>query len=421
MIGQSPPAPLAAPLRVGLVTWQFPVISEPFVSTLALDLVGAGADVRVLTFDPADSGMAVGAMHPEVAASDLLARTGRAGERVPLAALAHGPAPTRGLASALLPGPRLARARLVLREGRFDVVHCQFANLALAAHGLRKAGLLRTRALVAHLRGYDITTFVEERGENVYRELFAQADLMIANCRHFQRRAVALGCPAEKVAVIGSPIDCALFSPPPTRPARDGRALRLVAVGRLADKKGFADAIAAVGLLRGQGRDVVLDIYGEGETRAALEAQVASLGLTGAVTLHGQATQVQILAGLHQADIALAPSVRAASGNEDAPVNTLKEAMATGLPVVATRHGGIPELVIPGENGALVSENAPAELAPAIADLADRPQDWARLGAAGRARVIAEYDRRSVRDRTLAAYRACLEGQVPRFVAENGS
>ncbi len=415
-----PPAGPGAPSRVALVTWNFPVISEPFVSTLALDLLAAGQDVQVLTFDTADQAGPTGTMHPEVEGSDLLARTGRAGARVPLRTLLLGPAPVRGLLAAALPGHRLGRARLVARQGPFEVVHCQFANLALAAQGLRRARLLRTRVLVVHIRGHDITTFVEQHGRDVYRTLFAQADLMVANCRHFRDKALALGCPAEKVAVIGSPIDCARFAPPAARLPLAGRALRLVAVGRLADKKGFADAIAAVGLLRQAGRKVGLDIFGEGRLRAQLERQIADLGLGQAVTLHGHATQTQILAGLHRADIALAPSVRAASGDEDGPVNTLKEAMATGLPVVGTRHGGIPELVIPGENGALVAEHAPHELAAAIADLADRPGDWPRLGAAGRALIVARYDRAAVRDRTLAAYRACLDGAVARFVAGSG-
>lgn len=411
---------LHAPLRVALVTWHFPVISEPFVSTLALDLVVAGQNVRVLTFDTADQDGPAGAMHPEVERSDPLARTGRAGARVPLRALLRGPAPMRGLLAAALPFQRCGRARLVAREGPFDVVRCQFANLALAAQGLRRARLLQTRALVVHVRGHDITTFVEEHGRDIYRPLFPQADLMVANSRYFRDKAISLGCPPEKIVVLGSPIDCARFAPPASRLAPAGRALRLVAVGRLAHKKGFADAITAVALLRRAGRDVGLDIFGEGPLRAALEQQIAQLGLGGVVTLHGDATQTQIVAGLHRADIALAPSVRAPSGNEDGPVNTLKEAMATGLPVVGTRHGGIPELVIPGENGALVAERAPGELAAAIADLADRPGDWPRLGAAGRALVIAQYERASVRDRTLAAYRACLAGSVARFVAGCG-
>ncbi len=377
----------ADPLRIGFVAWQFPMLSEPFISTLALDLLARGHDLRVLTLDPDDRGEAIGPMHDEVARSDLLARTCRLG-RAPI------------------PG-RLAKAWLALGAGKFDVIHCHFASLGLPVDHLRRLGLLRTHCLVVHVRGYDVTSFVDGRG-SVYDRLFRNADQIIANCDHFRERALALGCPAEKAIVIGSPIDATIFHPPASREPYDARPLRLVGVGRLVEKKGFEDAIAALAILRGWGLNAELRLLGEGPLRPVLEARIAELGLTDAARLEGQATQGEIVSALHWADIALAPCVRAASGNEDAPVNTLKEAMATGLPVVATRHGGIPELVIPGENGALVPEHDPAALAGAIREMAARPQEWARLGAAGRERVVTQYDRDAVCERTISAYRRCL-------------
>jgi colanic acid/amylovoran biosynthesis glycosyltransferase len=230
---------------------------------------------------------------------------------------------------------------------------------------------------------------------------------MIANCEHFRQRAIALGADPADVIVIGSPIDTAFFAPParPRRPL-DGRPLRLVAVGRLVDKKGFEDAIAAMARLGGL--DARLDILGEGPLRGRLEAMIAEAGLGSRVTLHGAATSDTVLAALHAADIALAPSVAAESGDADAPVNTLKEAMATGLPVIATAHGGIPELVRDEENGRLVPERAPDAIAAAIRVLADTPERWPALGAAGRTRVVATYGLDRVTAQTLDAYRKAL-------------
>lgn len=219
---------------------------------------------------------------------------------------------------------------------------------------------------------------------------------------------MALGCPAGKLVVIGSPIDTDRFAPPPSRAEPGSRPLALVAVGRLVEKKGFADAVDAVAQLVRDGLDVRLDVLGEGPLRPALQAQIEAAGLRGRVVLHGAATQDAVIAALHRADVALAPSVRAGSGDEDAPVNTLKEAMATELPVVATRHGGIPELVEHEVNGLLVPERDPAALAAAIARLAASPGEWRRLGAAGRNKTVDNYDRRSILRRTLNAYRAAL-------------
>lgn len=158
----------------------------------------------------------------------------------------------------------------------------------------------------------------------------------------------------------------------------------------------------------GEGRDIHLDILGEGPLRADFAARIARAGLSGRVHLHGAATRAQVLAAFHGADLALVPSVTAPDGDTDGIANTAKEAMATGLPVIATRHGGLPELVIPGENGEIVPEHAPEALAAAIARMIDDPEGRAAMGAAGRRKVVAEFDRRHILARTTAAYREVL-------------
>jgi colanic acid/amylovoran biosynthesis glycosyltransferase len=290
-----------------------------------------------------------------------------------------------------------------------DVVHAQFATLGLLALRHRRYGTLRTRALVVHLRGYDVTRHVRDHGPGVYDVLFREAELFLSNSEHFRQAAIALGCAPGKIRVIGSPIDTDHFAPPPGREAFEGRPLRLVAVGRLVEKKGFADAVDAVARLRAEGRDVTLDLIGDGPLMGELRRRAGE-----GVALHGAADADAVLAALHWADVALAPSVTAADGDQDGPVNTLKEAMATGLPVVGTHHGGIPELVDEG-NGLLVPERDPAALARAVAQLMDAPGDWARLGAAGRRKVVALYGRMGILRATVEAYRDALRqpGDAP--------
>ncbi|MEM7488745.1 MAG: glycosyltransferase [Pseudomonadota bacterium] len=394
-------------LRVGLVTWDFPLVSETFVINLAADLLRSGVDLRVLALDPAAARDGGGPGHDEALLAPLRGRVLRAadppsgdGGDLRRRALRRALA----LAGAVLPAERTATARLLANVAPFDVLHCQFGTLGLGMIRPRRLGLLGDAALLVHLRGYDITTFVRKRGPDVYAQVFREADLLIANCGHFRDRAVALGADPDAVRIIGSPIDGDFFAPPAAREPYGDRPLRLVAVGRLVEKKGFADAIAATGHLVREGRSVELTILGEGALRPDLEHQVADLGLGGVVRLPGAAGREAVRAALHNADIALAPSVTAESGDADAPVNTLKEAMATEMPVVATTHGGIPELVIPGENGALVPERDPAALARAVADLADRPDRWAALGAAGRRKTLEDFASESVLRRTLAAY-----------------
>ena len=395
----------ADPLRIALLVHRFPVVSETFVIRLAADLAEAGHDLRVLAADP--DAAPEPTVHALVHGAGLEARThrarrgGRVSPRRLLALTRPRVAALLAAGQAVAPG-RLAVTRMMAAQPPLDVVHAQFATLGLLALRHRRYGTLRTRALVVHLRGYDVTRHVRESGRDVYAALFREAQLFVANSEHFRQAAIALGCPAEKAIVIGSPIDTDRFAPPAAREPLEGRPLRLVAVGRLVEKKGFADAIEAVARLRAEGRHVTLEVLGDGPLRAALR-RAAGEG----VTLRGAADADEVLAALHRADVALAPSVTAADGDQDGPVNTLKEAMATGLPVIGTRHGGIPELVDEA-NGVLVPERDPEALAAAIARLMDAPGDWARLGAAGRRKVVALYDRRSILRATESAYRGAL-------------
>jgi colanic acid/amylovoran biosynthesis glycosyltransferase len=406
---------------VALIVHHFPIISETFVATLAAELVPRVGDLRILATDGA---AAPGPHHPVVARAGLLDRLhlSRKEGRLDLVRMARlvrsagGPRlklAAMGAAGAVAPPARTALMRMLVAQPDFDVVHCQFGYEGLAVLRHRRLGILRTRALVCHLRGSDITKFVREKGEDVYDGLFAEAEVLIANCEHFRQRAIALGAAPDKVVVVGSPIDTERFAPPvaPREPYGD-RPLRLVAVGRLVGKKGFEDAVAAMARL--DGLDATLDILGEGPLRAPIEAMIAELGLEGRVCLHGAATSDQVLAALHRADVALAPSVTAETGDADAPVNTLKEAMATELPVIATEHGGIPELVLPGVNGMLVPERDADALAAAIRDMAGRSESWPEMGARGRAKVIEDYGLEPVARKTLAAYSKALRGKDAR-------
>lgn len=227
-----------------------------------------------------------------------------------------------------------------------------------------------------HLRGRDVTRHVRERGRGVHATLFREAELFPANPEHVRQAAIALGRAPGKVLVMGSPIDTGHFAPPARREPFEARALRLLAVGRLVEKEGFADAVDAVDAvarLAAQGREVTLDVLGDGPLGAALRRRAGA-----GVPFHGAADARAVRAALHRADVALAPSVTAADGDQDGPVNMLEEAMGTGLPVIGTRHGVIPEL-IDENNGLLVPERDSKALAGAIARLVGAPR---RLGAA---------------------------------------
>jgi colanic acid/amylovoran biosynthesis glycosyltransferase len=388
----------SATRRAAFVVSDYPVMSETFVMYSALGLIRNGWSVDVVPVGAGrESAEPRRETHPVEAELHGLRvlRPGapaRPGEALRRLWRHHGPAallaldPTRFSRAAFTLKP-LYVADVLSEGGPYDVVHCHFGNLAGPILELRRAGLFRAKVVV-HFRGNDISRHVAAFGDHVYDEVFAEADWFVANSRHFRDRAIALGCDPARIDVVPSGCDVARF-PFVDRPPPDGRPVRLLSVGRLVEKKGHSLAIAATRRLRADGRDVSLRIVGAGPMRDALEADAADLG--DAVVFVGSAPHHAIHAELAAADVFLAPSVRSPDGDEDGPVNTVKEAMACGTPVVASRHGGIPELIRHGATGMLCAEGDAADLAAKIADTIAAADRWPDIRRAARADVEAKF------------------------------
>lgn len=140
----------------------------------------------------------------------------------------------------------------------------------------------------------------------------------------------------------------------------------IVGIGRLIEKKGFADLIRACNLLKKRGRNFRCDIIGEGPLEEKLRAQIAKLDLESHVALIGPKTQKEIGEMLGAATVLVLPSVVDPDGARDNLPTVIMEAMAAGLPVVSTSIGGIPEMVVHGETGVLVQSGDVTALTDAI-------------------------------------------------------
>ena len=149
---------------------------------------------------------------------------------------------------------------------------------------------------------------------------------------------------------------------------------------------------------------VEYELAGEGPLRERLEAEGRRLGIGGRVRFLGWQSQEQVRAALERADLLVAASVTADNADEEGIPNVLKEAMAVGVPVVSTRHGGIPELVEDGVSGILVPERDPEALAAQLGKLAAHPERRAELAAAGRVRVERDYDIERLNDRLVTLF-----------------
>ncbi|HEY4135268.1 MAG TPA: glycosyltransferase [Alphaproteobacteria bacterium] len=196
--------------------------------------------------------------------------------------------------------------------------------------------------------------------------------------------------------------------PPAAARARraDGRPWRFVIAARLVEKKGHRYLFEALAALRAEGRAVVLDVLGEGPLREDLERRVRELGLGDAVTFSGTMPHDRFCAQLQAGawDAMALPSVVAADGDKEGIPVSLIEAMAGGVPVVATDNGGIPEL-LEGGAGLVVPERDGTALATAMGRVMDDVPLHAAMTATARARVERDYALAGIVDRLERGFR----------------
>ncbi|HEX5818743.1 MAG TPA: glycosyltransferase [Gemmatimonadales bacterium] len=402
-------------MRIAYFAELFPVLSETPYLNIATGLLRRGHDVQV--FAQAEP---PGPKHPDVAALELAARTSypalrrRApwSERRRRAVALYREAPTgrhpmlRRALNPLRTGRRALSLEAFFEAGRFmtqlpfHAAYCAFGREGREAVRLRRLGAFDAPIAVS-FRGRDITHDPRVGGPRLYRDVFREASLLLPMCHAFVPRLEALGAPREHIVVHPTGIDVRRFAFRAPTPPAPGEPLRLVSVARLREKKGLAYAIEAVGRLRASGVPVCYEIAGDGPLRAALERQVADAGLGDAVQLRGALPQAEVRALMDRSHLLLAPSVVASDGDEEGLPSVIKEALAVGLPVVATRHSGIPEIVIPGETGMLAPERDAEALERAIRDLLAVRDQWGAYAIRGRALVEREYDIEGLNDRLV--------------------
>jgi glycosyltransferase involved in cell wall biosynthesis len=286
----------------------------------------------------------------------------------------------------------LAELVALIRRERPDIVHVNSS----------KAGVLgRLAALVAgtRVRVFTVHGWAFKAYGGARSALYRWADRLMSPlttvtiCVSETERAAGLAartCRAERTVVIPNAID--VDGAPQAR--LDGDPPRIMTVGRLAPPKDPLTLVHALPML--EPRPYSLAFVGDGPDRRAIEEELRASGLADQVALSGERRDVPRL--LAAADVFVL-----SSRSEGAPLSIL-EAMAAGLPVVASDVGGIGELVADGETGLLVPPGDPARLALALARVLDDRALRERLGAAGRARARERFDIDALRSAHLDLY-----------------
>ena len=281
-----------------------------------------------------------------------------------------------------------------LRARKVQIVHSfDFYSNVLGVPAARMAGV---PVVIASQR--DLGNLRPPLQQRLQRAMLSLATHVLVNSRAIaDRLAGSRAARSGRLSVIHNGVDLSRFGPAPG-PVRKEPGITVTVLANLRPEKGILQMVEAAAALRRAAPEVRVDIWGEGPLRTEVEARMQSLALADCVRLRGSTRTPEDV--LRRSDIFVLPSLSEASSN------VLLEAMATGLPVVATRIGGTPALV--GDAAVLVPPGDPAALAAALVDLARNPDLVNRLGAAARARALAEFGMDRMLERVDALYRGLL-------------
>lgn len=281
----------------------------------------------------------------------------------------------------------LFRFLRVFRRARPVIVHgFLFWAYVLAAFAARLAGVPLVVASRRSLGFFKADSPGFLRAERVANRL---TDVIVANAEAVRADAIRQeGLPPRKIHVIHNGVDLARYQAAPEPGAREALkippAARVVCVvANLIAYKGHRVLLEACAAVKAREPAFHLLLVGDGPCRGELERMAQALGLSGDVQFLGSRTDVPAI--LSVADVVVLPSL-----SEGFP-NAVLEAMATGKPVIATHVGGVPEMVVEGETGLLVSPGNAEALGAAILKVLQDPERAAAMGRAGRERVREQF------------------------------
>lgn len=384
---------------IGYVLRKFPVLSETFVLNELLGLEAQGVPLHVFSLmrpnDPRfhDDLPKLKARVSYVPDATDLAKAmrhnrrlaGRAGRRY-RRALSYV---ARQAKPELL--WRLLQAGYVANEARrlrLRHLHAQFANrpttVALLASRLTGVPF----SFTAHAT--DIFKHAVDR--RVLARKIREARFVVTVSEYNRDYLARLADGADrKIVRIHNGIDVDRFAPngnPPPKP------FRILCVARLVEKKGLPYLVDACAMLRERGVEFRCDIIGKGRLRSELGRRIKDRGLRRTVRLLGPKTQGEVLAEYRASNLYVLPAIVGSDGNREGLPVSIVEALACGLPVIATPVTGIPEVVRDGHNGLIVPPADAARLAEAIERLIRDPRLYRRLREAARPSVLSAFDRR---------------------------
>lgn len=363
----------ARPLKVLFVTDKFPYEPRQFINNQITGFIDAGVDVTIL----ADC-IRTQADFPEVEQYHLLEKT--------------------------------YYKKLPEHLKSFDIIYCQLGDVFDLYKDIRD-GCIKGKLVVCFIGGDATGRFV--KNPDCYKQMFSKIDLALPVCQSFADNLIKHGCPKERVLVHKSGIDCERFIFKPRVFPKDGL-IRIISVGRLCKMKGQEFAIQAIALLKKYYPKIRYDIVGfalknKSKYVEKLVKLIEDLELQDTVFLNGHLPHKEVVKVLDKAHIFLLTSNTPKSGNTEGIPNVIMEAFATGLPVLATRHGGIGELVEHKVSGILVNEYDVQAIADGLFYLIKHPERWKEMALHGNEKVKQNHDKNKLNNFIIKKFEEMAE------------
>lgn len=246
--------------------------------------------------------------------------------------------------------------------------------------------------LVTSIRGRDATLANQPVGYlDGMKLLFEQGERFFPVCQYLAQQINMWGCPADKIRVLYGGVDLNLF---PYRTPNLHDSQNIISIGRLVEKKGHHILMQAFEKIRDKFPKATLTIIGGGELEGYLKSLATQLNLGTSFRLLNHVPKSQIPKLMGQADLFCAPSLTSSIGDVEGIPNTIKEAMATGIPVLTTNHAGIPEIITNNQDGILVRENDVEHLAQALEFMLLNRHLWESYTISARQKVEQNFDQK---------------------------
>jgi colanic acid/amylovoran biosynthesis glycosyltransferase len=290
----------------------------------------------------------------------------------------------------------------VLNKIDARLLHIYFGQIAV--HLLPLIRAWKNPSIVS-FHGADVTVDMNKPAyRQATRQMLKEVKLVLVRSESLRRAVADLGCDLEKIEIqrAGIPLEEFPFL------ERDFVAAatewRFVQAGRLIEKKGLPVTLRAFAVFLKKHPNATLTIAGEGPMLSGLQTVAHELQIAGSVSFPGFVSQKQLREIYYRSHIFVHPSQTGHDGNQEGIPNSMLEAMASGLPVFATRHGGIPEAVENGVSGVLVPERDHEALAQALLDAAENPVFLSQIARSGAEVVHINFDLRAQAQRLEEIY-----------------